>query len=59
VSWLRCQKIADLLYIVLGSVVIQVYAGECTLSVYRALQGAGPLALFKFLGQVLSKSAIL
>jgi len=35
VSWLRCQKICWIR--VLGSVVIQLYAGECTPSVDRAL----------------------
>jgi len=35
VSWLHFQKIAGL--IALGLVVIQLYAGECTPSVDRAL----------------------
>jgi len=39
VLWLHCQKTAGLVYSTLrvGSVVIQLYAGECTPGVDRAL----------------------
>jgi len=36
VSWLHCQKISGLEYWVQLLIVIQLYAGECTLSVDRA-----------------------